>query len=405
MVFILSSQNVWEYLQARKICPSTAEFPSEIKPKNCKNFNLLVSFKNDDPVVTPVSQESLRQGERNFLVKQERFDFEGQAEGEFQQEWLIQRLVRHFSELNCLQGVISEALDYDRERAIMVFKYLSNYCDLEDFYEREKIFPPAIAAAVGETLATIHRLSFNQNHYRDFLTKDTNHNLLRSPNLFNHLSRIEPELLGELAEDALVFFRLYQRNCAISEAIAQLERNWLNCCLTHGDFRLVNILVALSWQEDLDSASATSLGKKREGGIIRIIDWEKFRWGDPAYDLGSIMASYLKLWLGSLIIDKGIDIRTALSLATTPLEIIQPSLVALTKAYLATFPEIINHNSHFVRQAIQFAGFHLIKSILAKIEYRGPFDHTEICKFQVAKMLLCNPQESQRNVFGEEVMA
>ena len=388
MVFILSSQNVWEYLQTRQICSSTVPTPSEIKSKDFKNFNLLVSLNSD----------------RHFLVKQERYNSQGKTKGEFQQEWLIHKLVSHFLELNCLQSAINEAIDYDPEQAIMVFNYLSNYCDLDDFYEREKTFPPAIAAAVGKTIATIHRLTFNQNQYRDFLTQDSNYNLLQSPNLFDYLSRIEPELLGYVDEGALAFYRLYQHNVVMVEAIAQLEQDWLNCCLTHGDFRLVNILVSLSWQEELELAAATPFDLRNHRGIIRIIDWEKFSWGDPAYDLGTIMANYLKLWLSSLITDLNIDLPTALNLATTPLRIIQPSLVALIEAYLTTFPEIMAFNSNFVTKTIQFAGFHLIESILAKIEYREPFDETEMCKFQVAKRLLSHPQESMRDLFGQEIL-
>lgn len=385
MAFVLSSQNVWEYLQAKKICPSTATSPREITPKDCKNFNLLVSCSE----------------EQHFLVKQERYNSQGKTKGELQQEWLIQRLVGDFSELNCLQNVIGEAIDYDRDHSIIVFNYLNNYCDLADFYYQNKIFPPVIATSIGETLASIHRLTFNQNQYQDFLVKESNYNLLKKPNLSKSLSRIEPELLGKVGADAFKFYRLYQRDSAIGEAINQLDCQWLNCCLIHGDFRLVNILVSLSWQKNIDAFCEDK--NKENKGVIRIIDWERFSWGDPAFDLGTIIASYLKLWLGSLIIGTDIDIRTTLSLATTPLEFIQPSLLALINAYLVSFPEITSLDPNFMIKTIQFAGFHLIELIVASIEYREPFDNTGICMLQVAKMLLCSPQESMVTVFGEEV--
>ncbi|NJL51287.1 MAG: aminoglycoside phosphotransferase family protein [Hydrococcus sp. SU_1_0] len=382
MAFVLSSQNVWEYLQDKKICPLTATFPREITPKDCKNFNLLVSSSE----------------EQHFLVKQERYNSQGKTKGEFQQEWLIQKLVRDFPGLNCLQNIISEAINYDRDNSIIVFNYLNNYGDLSDFYYQNQDFSTAISASVGETLATIHRLTFNHNQYRDFLVKRSNYNLLKKPTLYKNLNRIDPELLGKVGEDAFKFYRLYQRDPAIGEAISQLERYWQSSCLTHGDLRLVNILVSLSWQENIDS-----FGKEKNKKIIRIIDWERFSWGDPAFDLGTIIASYLKLWLGSLIISTDIDIRTALSLATTPLEFIQPSLLALINSYLVSFPKITSFDPNFITKTIQFAGFHLIELILARIEYREPFDNTGICMLQVAKMLLCSPHESIITVFGEEI--
>jgi hypothetical protein len=383
MVFVLSSDNVWEYLQSKKIIPSIEISPNEIKAKDCKNFNLLVTFHQD----------------RHVLVKQERFNSQGKTKGEFQQEWLIHQLVHNFPELNCLQALIGQVIDYDRDNSIIVFNYLHNYCDLADFYDQEPNFSIAITAAVGKALATIHHLTFNCDNYRDFLIKESNYNLLKKPNIATKLNEITPEIFGQVGEDAITFYRLYQRESVIAEAIEKLNRRWINCCLVHSDFRLVNILLSLSWQEQI--FSNTQQGEKNN--IIRIIDWERFCWGDPAFDLGTILANYLKLWLESLIIGTDIDIRTALSLATIPLEIIQPSLLALINSYLATFPEISKFNPNFITKVIQFAGLHLIELILAKIEYREPFDNTGICMLQVAKILLCHPQESMVTVLGEKI--
>ncbi|GAB4529726.1 MAG: hypothetical protein Tsb0014_11830 [Pleurocapsa sp.] len=384
MVFVLSSENVWQYLQEKKLGSFQVKFPDNIKAKDCKNFNLLVSFSLD----------------QHLLVKQERFNSQGKTKGEFQQEWLIQQLFYNFSELNCLQALIGQVIDYDRDNSIIVFNYLNNYCDLADFYHREPNFSTAIAAAVGKALATIHRLTFNGDRYRDFLIEKSNYNLLKKPNIATKLNKITPEIFSKVGEDALTFYRLYQREPIIAEAIEQLNKTWSNSCLVHSDFRLVNILLSLSWQEQIFSNTQ----QVEKNSIIRIIDWERFCWGDPAFDLGTIIANYLKLWLSSLIVGTDIDLRTALSLATIPLEFIQPSLLALINSYLATFPKITKSDSNFITKAIQFAGLHLIELILAKIEYREPFDNTGICMLQVAKMLLCHPQESMVTVFGEKII-
>lgn len=385
MVFVLSSENVWQYLQAKKLCPSTAKFQGNIKAKDCKNFNLLVSC-------------SLGQ---HFLVKQERYNSQGKTKGEFQQEWLIQQLVHNFPELNCLQALIGQVIDYDPDNSIIIFNYLNNYCDLADFYYQDKTFPTAISAAVAKALASIHRLTFNGDHYRNFLIKESNYNLLKKPNIATKLNQITPEIFAQVGEDAITFYRLYQREPVIAEAIEKLNLTWLNCCLVHSDFRLVNILLSLSWQEEI----FTDIQEVQTNSSIRIIDWERFCWGDPAFDLGTIIANYLKLWLGSLIVGTDIDLGTALSLATIPLENIQPSLLALINSYLANFPEITKFYPDFITKVIQFAGLHLIELILARIEYREPFDNTGICMLQVAKMLLCHPQESMLTVFGARIFS
>ncbi|MGH2413466.1 MAG: phosphotransferase family protein, partial [Microcystaceae cyanobacterium] len=42
--------------------------------------------------------------------------------------------------------------------------------------------------------------------------------------------------------------------------------------------------------------------------IVRLIDWERSAWGDPAFDLGTLITSYLQIWLSSLVISKSLSI-------------------------------------------------------------------------------------------------
>jgi thiamine kinase-like enzyme len=138
--------------------------------------------------------------------------------------------------------------------------------------------------------------------------------------------------------------------------------------------------------------------------IIRLIDWERNSWGDPAFDLGTLLASYIQIWLGSLVISKSLSIEESLSLAMTPLEQIQPSMATLTKAYLETFPEILKHRPDFLLTVVQFAGFALIQQIQAMIQYQKSFGNTGIAMLQVAKSLLCLPERSLSTVFGKAVV-
>jgi len=62
-----------------------------------------------------------------------------------------------------------------------------------------------------------------------------------------------------------------------------------------------------------------------------LIDWEACSWGDPAFDLGTLLASYLRIWLSSLIVDPTLELAESLSLAMIPLEEIQPSILALIR--------------------------------------------------------------------------
>jgi hypothetical protein len=110
-----------------------------------------------------------------------------------------------------------------------------------------------------------------------------------------------------------------------------------------------------------------------------LIDWERSTWGDPAFDLGTLIASYLHIWLNSLISSKAIAIDESLRMATTPLDVLQPSIAAVAIAYFAQFPEVLERRPDFLWRVLQFSGLALIQQILSTIQYRKSFGNTGIC--------------------------
>ncbi|MCU0552386.1 MAG: aminoglycoside phosphotransferase family protein [Leptolyngbya sp. Prado105] len=362
MPFLLSSQNVLNYLIEHQIYDLNLASLQDIQPKSGKNFNLFVKFQNQVA----------------FLVKQERFDIRERTNNEFKQEWYLQQFLRSFPELAIQQWIV-EPIHVDLDRSITVFEYLSDYCDLYDFYER-KSFPVEIAAELGTVLARLHRSTLNQAKYQAFLTQ-LDPEIDHVPRILYGLERIGVSVFQNVRRESLEFYRMYQRFESLATAIAQLKQTWNPCCLVHQDLRLENVLV------------------QPESGEIRIIDWEKFGWGDPAFDLGTVIAHYLRIWLRSLVIHKGLDLTSMLRLAVVPISQLQPSLVAMQQAYLAEFPDV---GDGFLARSLQFAGAILIEMIQIKLEHFEAFDNGDIVKLQVAKTLLCQPEQAISTIFGNE---
>ncbi|NEO68973.1 aminoglycoside phosphotransferase family protein [Moorena sp. SIO3H5] len=375
MTFILKSNNVFDYLAARGLCNPSEQDISKIEPLEAKNFNLLLTFPDGN----------------KLLVKQERHNQEGKAAGEFLNEWRIQEFLQQFPELANLRSLIPEVLHFDGENSIMVFRYLDDYRDLMDFYAKENIFPTEVAGSIGTLLGKIHHHTFNRKDYQDFFCTETdNPTTDQVPRLVNSLERIGPEIFGAVPADGLKFFALYQRYDSLGQAIAQLGNAFAPCCLTHNDLKLNNILLHQDWEHQSTS-------------IVRLIDWERCSWGDPGFDLGTLISSYVQIWLSSLVISKSLSIEESLGLAMTPLEQLQPSIAALTKGYFETFPEILEHRPDFLRTAVQFTGFGLIQRIRAMIEYQKSFGNAGIAMLQVAKTLLCRPEPSMPTIFGPAI--
>ncbi|MEH2165194.1 MAG: aminoglycoside phosphotransferase family protein [Nostoc sp.] len=374
MPFLLKSHNVFEYLVEHNLCNNSEQATSKVEPVFAKNFNLLVTFHDSS----------------KLLVKQEQHK-QGKAAGDILGEWLLKEFNERFSELNHLRLFLPEVLHFDRENSIIVQTYRDDYRDLSDFYQKENSFNSEIATAIGTILATIHRDTFNRPEYEDFFRQNSQKSASDFVKyLIGRLERISPEIFGSVPDDGLRFFALYQRYDDLGQAIAQLGSTFTSSCLTHNDLKLNNILLHSNWQH---------------GGtnIIRLIDWERSAWGDPAMDLGTLIGSYVRLWLSSLIISKSLSLEESLGLAITPLEQLQPSIAALASAYEKTFPEILEHRPDFWERVVQFVGFALIQQIQATIQHQKSFSNTGIAMMQVALTLLCNPQQSMSTIFGTAV--
>lgn len=371
MTFLLGTQNFFTYLVDRGLCNPSDREGVLVESRICKNFNLLVKLSEV----------------RQLLLKQEPHDQTGKSRGDLANEWRFYQLLQEFPALGDLRSLVSEAIDCDRAHSILILNYLDRYGDLAEFYDREQHYPPAIANSLGTSLGIIHSRTYERQEYHDFLAAVGDGKIAKIPNLLAGLDRIEPEKFATVSTDGFKFLELYQRYENLQAAIVSLNQSFVPCCLTHDDLKFNNILLHQDWERTADRA-------------VRIIDWESWRWGDPAADLGALVGSYLKLWLSSFVINTDIDIATALSLAQVPLEVIQPSNRALIVGYLQAFPEIVDRDPSFISRVVQFAGWGLIERIQATLHYYEPLTNREICMLEVAKTLLCDPESSIPVVFG-----
>lgn len=405
MTTILDTNNIFEYLSDRNYCNLLDRDSSKITSIPAKNFNLLINFADD----------------KNLLIKQEPHDCDGETYGEFLAAWQIQQLVKSFPEFGRkIEDSLPELLHFDPENSILIVKYLADYCDLDEYYLEHNQFPIEIARSIGQLLATIHSQTFQRTEYQDFLANFSvgesaadlafesqmkslvddqkvanNHDSIAlipqskgyANKVISRLSRITPQVFEEVPQECLQFFKLYQRFPDLAQSISDLNDSITPSCLVHNDLKINNILLALDWELP---------GSK----VIRSIDWERAAWGDPAFDLGCILGSYLEIWLDGLVINNALSIGESLQLATTPLELIQPSLFSLVECYLDGFPEILTARPDYLNRAIQFAGLSLIHRVEIIIQVDRVFGNHGIVLLQVAKQLLCTPQAAMKTLFG-----
>ena len=374
MLLPLSSQKVIEYLKERGMYSSEdgALNKYDLLKSSQHNLNLLLTLGDN----------------QKLLVKQKcHLENYGNSH-DFFNEWLFQQLLQQFPVIGNITEIAPLIVNFDQEHSILVRNYLTEYSELGEFYGHNGIFPPEIATAIGTTLAGLHRATFQQREYRQFMSAGPQGQFRYSfYNPAQGVDSITPEIFGTVPTEALKFYLLYQGYETLESAIADLAYEWEPCCLTHNDLTLNNILIHSRWHQ-LDNC------------LIKLIDWEACGWGDPAFDIGTLIASYLTIWLSSLVVDPTLELEESLHLAITPLELLQPSLLGLIRAYVKTFPMILQYQSNFIVRVIQFTGLALIHQIQANIKSLKHFGNSDIYMLDVAKNLLTIPQESILSIFG-----
>jgi 5-methylthioribose kinase len=362
MPIILDTDNVFDYLAKLDYCTVAERQTSRMTIISAKNFNLAIAFADG----------------KSLLVKQELHNPQGETLGEFWSAWRIQQLVKEFPTFGDeMSGFLPELLHFDPDSSILIVNFRTDYRDLYGYYAEERQFPIEVARSIGRLLGTIHSQTFEQAQYQTFLTdRSAKVATFDGLKIIDRLSRITPQVFRKLPQECLQFYKLYQRFPTLSQATIELRNSVQPSCLVHNDLKINNILLALDWEQP-------------DSKIISLIDWERASWGDPAFDLGCILGSYLELWLEGLVISSTLSINESLQLATTPLELLQPSLFLLVQTYLDRFPEILVARPDFLDRSIQFAGLSLIVRLETMVEDERNFGNQGIIILQVAKQLLC----------------
>ena len=383
MAFLLNSNNIHSYLlDTNLLSKEKSSATPTIEAKPGKNFSI-----------------RFRLGRYDYLIKQESHDLEGQTAGELWKENHFFELLKIGPALQSLQSQLIRPIHFDQENAIIVFPYIEDAKDLSSAFhaqvcEQPVTFPEEIAIQLGQFFSTLHRSTFRRSDCESFCANASelqasllgcsvrSHSL--KPDFLRGLGSITPEQFCVIPTDALKFFRFYQRYPEIGNTIKQLNEVFEPVCVVHNDPRFANFLLTI----------------RENRTVVHPIDWEKWAWGDPLYDLARIVANYLKLWLTSLPVSAELDITTILSRASVPLSAVQPSIAALVHTYLSHFPEILLHRSMFISQIVQFTGLALIKQVQLYIAQKHSFGNVDMAMAQVAKVLLCQPTAAVETVFG-----
>lgn len=377
MAIKLNSKNLFDYLIDAAIFQKD-ELEDLKVDVNSKTFHWVIE---------------LTQNQGKLFVKQTPHSRSLYHDVRISKEWKLYNFLQSHEDLDYVSSLTPEVLHFDDSNSILIYKCPNDYISLQSSYENQANFPIALAELVGKTLAKLHSQTVSSQKCYTFLTEleesKLNYQLPYPDYLSDYLiSRIEPESLKKTQALSWRFLGIFQQSEAVREVVTELVLNHRHCCLTHNNIQFHKIFIPGHWEKLVSEIQDT------DKSLIKIIDWEACSWGDPACDLGKAILGYFLLWIDSMIVHPAIEIKKSIQLATIPLEVVRPSIVAMTKAYINTYPKILEDYPEFLKRVVQFAGLGLIYQLLTEFQLQPEMalSHQDIYFF-IAAQLLCKPEK------------
>ena len=216
---------------------------------------------------------------------------------------------------------------YDAAGALLILEWIEDGVDLERHVAARGGCGPALAAALGRALATLHAVGRDEEALRD------------DPPWVLALHRPPLEALRYLSAGSIELVRRLQADDALCGAFDALRTGWRADVLVHRDVKWANWI-----------AHAPAGGGRLTQ--VKLVDWEMAGWGDPAFDVGSALSDFASLGLDA---------------APTPVAARSGS-AAFWRAYVRAAGLDAPAAAALLERSVRFAGARLVQSA---------FEHTQ----------------------------
>jgi Ser/Thr protein kinase RdoA (MazF antagonist) len=290
-------------------------------------------------------------GSREFLIKQaKKWDVSGRSS--LEREALLCRLAKidaRFAPLRCLTP---ESYSYDPANSILIFEFLPGESPLSVAPNR---FAPEAGRLVGATMARFHQ-DMCRPEFAELYPQD--------PPGFLYIHRWNTGGLTEQpGQRELV--RLVKRHGGFAAALEAIEAEWHPHSMIHGDWKLDNCLVGA------------------HADRIHVVDWELAGWGDPAWDVATLLQSYWNLWLGDP--------------EEHPIATIQPVLRAFLEGYGAAMGRVM---PELRARAIRLAAARMLQSAWESLQKAERISGLAVRLAQASLNILTRPEWAAGELLG-----
>jgi hypothetical protein len=291
-------------------------------------------------------------------------------------EAALYRYCQHARGIEAMSGIQPTLLRYDSRQHILVSRLAPGSTDLEQAPRLRRTAPP-IARWLGHSLGRVHMVRKLPRRFA-----------LPIPWPFVVLAPTV-SMVREMTPSEQALIGLAQGDPELVAGLDTLRAEWRPACLTHGDVKAANIVVPRP--------------RRHRTGLEQplLVDWEHGGFGDPAWDIAGVLASYLILMV--------IDVRGR--------------RVVPTRAPVPTYPDVvrIHRAAHAFWTAYRETGFEgtdadgsqgllaraggflaprLVQYGLERARYEDPMKPQTAQLIQVASNIIRYPLEAVRAMLG-----
>ena len=294
------------------------------------------SIVNGEFQVTDVSRRNRnyrvdRGNSEGYFIKQLQ-SHDPQAAASFRCEAAVHWLAQNDPDFKVLNDLSPHCQGYDPTNNLIVTDLIGNAKTLSEALMLGLTTEQAYQ--LGKLLSTAHWHS-GRNTLKNNLASPFQRQvpwILRIPKLsITHTTSI--------SEANRMLLQTMQTTQALSEMLTSVESAWTYQSLIHGDLKPDNCLIVS------DSESSTTK--------IQFVDWELADFGDPAWDVGTLLQG---IWLPSLIHYGHVDAQGSF------LEPVQQTLATFLKGYLNNSPIQDDYKASILYRFVQFAATRMLQS-------------------------------------------
>jgi aminoglycoside phosphotransferase (APT) family kinase protein len=269
-------------------------------------------------------------------------------------------------------------VSYDAERDILVTESMEGSENLNRYHQRLGRFPALMGREIGRALSWVHRLE-NRTGAASFVSEHPPWVLgIHEPSLSS---------LRELSAANLRLILIIQSVPELRGALDRLRSDWGGASIVHNDLKWDNILVL-----PLHSGSP--------GARLRFVDWELAGRGDPTWDVGAALASYLEAWIFSMPVMPDQPVDEIGNVAVYPLETIRPAVGAFWNSYRSELGLSALEAHLFLLRSVRSCAARLLQTAYESSQLAGDLSASAVILVQVSANIFRQPSEAASRLFG-----